>query len=60
MAQENAYRAALAQFEKNQLPAKDKPKPPPARPVPPAATCPASTTFGIPASALVPAPTGSS
>jgi len=60
VAQENAYRAALAQFEKNQLPAKDKPKPPPARPVPPAATCPASTAFGIPASALVPAPAGSS
>jgi serine/threonine-protein kinase len=57
--QENAYRAALAQFEKNQLPAKDKPKPP-ARPSQPSESCPSSAAFGIPVSALVPAPAGSS
>jgi protein phosphatase len=57
--QENAYQAALTQFNKNKKPAKDKPKPPPAQPAKPAPMCPASTAFGIPASALVPAPSGS-
>jgi hypothetical protein len=58
--QENAYQAALAQFQKNKHPAKDKPKPPSARPALPAPTCPASTAFGIPVSALSPAAAGSS
>ena len=58
--QENVYQAALAQFNKNHRPAKDKPKAPPARPAQPAQTCPASTAFGISASALVPAASGSS
>ncbi len=57
---DNAYQAALTQFNKNKKPAKDKPKPPPARPAQPAQTCPASTAFGIPASALAPAAAGSS
>jgi serine/threonine protein phosphatase PrpC len=57
--QDNAYQAALTQFNKNKKPAKDKPKPPPARPAQPAQTCPASTAFGIPASALAPAAAGS-
>ena len=59
--QENAYQVALTQFNKNnkQAKAKDKPKPPPAQPAKPAPMCPASTAFGIPASALVPAPSGS-
>jgi PPM family protein phosphatase len=56
---DNAYQAALAQFNKNKKPAKDKPKAPPARPAQPAQTCPASTEFGVPASALVPAAAGS-
>jgi len=60
VAQENAYQAALAAFDKSHRPAKDKPPKPPARPSPPAQTCPASAAFGIPASALVPAPAGSS
>jgi protein phosphatase len=58
--QENSYQAALTQFNKSHQPAKDKPKPPPARPAQPAQTCPASTVFDIPASALVPAAPGSS
>jgi hypothetical protein len=58
--QENAYGAALAQFIASHKPAEDKPKAPPARPAQPAAMCPPSTAFGIPASALVPAPSGSS
>jgi protein phosphatase len=57
--QENAYQAALAQFNKNKKPAKDKPKPPSAQPPKAAPMCPASTAFGIPASDLVPAPAGS-
>jgi hypothetical protein len=56
---DNAYQAALVQFNKNKKPAKDKPKPPAAQPAQPAQTCPASTAFGIPASALVPAAAGS-
>jgi protein phosphatase len=58
--QENAYHAALAQFIANQKPAKDKPKPPAAQPAKPAPTCPPSTAFGIPATDLVPAPSGNS
>jgi hypothetical protein len=56
---ENAYQAQLAQFNKNKKPAKDKPKPPSAQPPKAAPMCPASTAFGIPASDLVPAPSGS-
>jgi protein phosphatase len=56
--QENAYQAALTQFNKNKKPPKDKPEPPPAQPAKPAPMCPASTAFGIPASDLVPAPSG--
>ncbi len=58
--QQNSYLAALAQFNKNKKPAKDKPKAPPAQPAKPAPMCPASTAFGIPASALAPAAAGSS
>jgi PPM family protein phosphatase len=58
--QENTYQAALTQFNKNKKPAKDKPKPPPARPAQPAQTCPSPAAFGIPASALAPAAAGSS
>jgi serine/threonine protein phosphatase PrpC len=58
--QENTYQAALTQFNKNKKPARNKPKPPAPRPAQPAQTCPSSTAFGIPASALVPAAAGSS
>jgi len=59
--QENAYQDALAQFNKNKkAAAKDKPQPPPAQPPKAAPMCPASTAFGIPASDLVPASSGSS
>jgi protein phosphatase len=61
VAQENAYRAALAVFDKNtKKTAKDKPPKPPARPSQPSQSCPSSAAFGIPASALVPAAAGSS
>jgi PPM family protein phosphatase len=60
VAQDNAYQAALTQFTKNHKPAKDKPKPPPPSPGQPAQTCPPSTAFGIPASALKPSSPGSS
>jgi len=56
---ENAYQAALALARKNKKPTKDIPKPPP-QPAKAAATCPASTVFGIPAGALAPAAAGSS
>jgi hypothetical protein len=52
---DNAYQAALVQFTKSKKPAKDKPKPPPARPARPP-MCQPSTAFGIAADALVPSP----
>ena len=60
VAQKNAYQAALAAFDKSHRPAKDKLPKPPVRPSQPSQSCPASTAFGIPASALVPATAGSS
>jgi PPM family protein phosphatase len=59
--QETAYRAALAAFNKNtKKTAKDKPPKEPARPSQPAQSCPQSSAFGIPDSALSPAAAGSS
>ena len=58
--QETAYRAALAAFNKNsKKTTKDKPPKEPSPPSQPAQSCPPSTAFGIPASALVPAAAGS-
>ena len=58
--QETAYRAALAAFNKNtKKTAKDKPPKEPTRPPQPAQSCPQSSAFGIPDSALSPAAAGS-
>jgi len=58
--QETAYRAALAAFNKNtKKTAKDKPPKEPARPPQPAQSCPQSSAFDIPDSALSPAAAGS-
>jgi serine/threonine protein phosphatase PrpC len=58
--QEAAYRAALAAFNKNtKKTAKDKPPKEPQRPSQPAQSCPPSSAFGIPVSALSPAASGS-
>jgi PPM family protein phosphatase len=53
------YNAAVAQAHKSRKPTSNIPKPP-AQPAAPTAMCPPSTAFNIPASALTPAPAGSS
>jgi PPM family protein phosphatase len=59
--QEAAYRAALATFNKRtKKTAKDKPPTEPKRPPAQSQSCPPSTAFGIPDSALSPAAAGSS
>jgi protein phosphatase len=59
--QEDKYRADLAAFNKNnKKTAKDKPPTEPRRPSAPSTSCPPSTAFGIPSSALSPAAAGSS
>jgi protein phosphatase len=60
--QENKYRADLAAFNKNTKKSpKDKPPTEPKRPTAqPSPSCPPSTAFGIPSSALQPAAAGSS
>jgi PPM family protein phosphatase len=58
--QEAAYRAALAAFNHDtKKTAKDKPPREPQRPSQPAQSCPPSSVFGIPVSALTPATAGS-
>jgi len=59
--QEAVYRAALAAFNHNsKKTAGDKPPREPQRPSQPAQSCPSSSAFGIPVSALSPAAAGSS
>jgi len=55
----NAYAAEVAQAKRQKKPTASIPRPGP-QPSGPAATCPPSQEFGIPASALVPAGPGPS